>query len=77
MRIWLPACHAGLCCGNLSQVAFLVATCLNLINLVFEDTEDKRQLALLTAVIKGLSWHCDHLINSGVAPIKLDAHGAL
>lgn len=52
-----------------------MATILNLINLVFEDTADKQQLALLTAVTKGLSWHCDHLINSGVAPIRLDAHG--
>jgi hypothetical protein len=50
---------------------------LNSINLMFEDTPEKQQLALLSAIIKGLSWHSDHLITSGAAVIKIDRHGAL
>ncbi len=60
-----------------SQSAFATATTLNLINLVFEETPDKQQLALLSAVIKGLSWHSDYLITSGQAIVKFDAHGVL
>ncbi len=50
---------------------------LNLLSFVFEETPAKRQLALLSALIKGLSWHCDHLIVRNRAIITFDAHGAL
>lgn len=60
-----------------SQAAFFAATVLNLISLVFEDTPDKKQLALLSAIIKGISCHCDHLIVTGQAVVKFDRHGAL
>jgi hypothetical protein len=62
---------------NYSEAAFFVATILNLLNLIFEDTPEKQQLALLSVVIKALSWHCDHLIVNGHAVIKRDAWGAL
>jgi hypothetical protein len=60
-----------------SEAAFLVATVLNTLNLVFEDTAEKQQLAMLSAIIKGVSWHSDHLITSGAAVVKLDYHGVL
>ena len=43
----------------------------------FEDTPEKRQLAILSAIIKGISWHCDSLIVNNKAVVKFDAHGAL
>jgi len=42
-----------------------------------QDTAEKKQLALLSAIIKGISCHCDYLIVSGKAVIKFDRHGAL
>ena len=60
-----------------SQAAFFTATILNLLAFVFEETPAKRQLALLSALIKGLSCHCDSLIISGHAVVVHDAWGAL
>ena len=60
-----------------SEAAFFTAAVLNLISLVFEETQEKRQLALLSALIKGLSWHCDYLIVTGAAIISFDGYGAL
>uniref|UniRef100_A0A7S0RFF1 histidine kinase n=1 Tax=Chlamydomonas leiostraca TaxID=1034604 RepID=A0A7S0RFF1_9CHLO len=60
-----------------SEAAFFCATILNLISLIFEDTPEKKQLALLSAVIKGISCHCDYLIITGQAVVAYDAHGAL
>jgi len=60
-----------------SQAAFFTATILNLISFIFEDTAEKKQLALLSAIIKGISCHCDHLIVTGQAVVKFDRHGAL
>ena len=60
-----------------SEAAFFTAAVLNLISLVFEETQEKRQLALLSALIKGLSWHCDYLIVTGAAIITFDGYGAL
>ena len=60
-----------------SEAAFFTAMVLNLLSFVFEETPAKRQLALLSALIKGLSWHCDHLIVKNRAIITFDAHGAL
>eukprot|EP00798_Chlamydomonas_sp_ICE-L_P008775 gene8775-33642_t len=60
-----------------SEAAFFTAMVLNLLSFVFEETAPKRQLALLSALIKGLSWHCDTLIVGGKAVITFDAHGAL
>ncbi len=60
-----------------SEAAFFTAMVLNLLSFVFEETAPKRQLALLSALIKGLSWHCDTLIVGNKAVITFDAHGAL
>ena len=60
-----------------SEAAFFTAAVLNLISFVFEETQDKRQLALLSVLIKGLSWHCDYLIVTGQAIITFDGYGAL
>eukprot|EP00798_Chlamydomonas_sp_ICE-L_P004427 gene4427-14559_t len=60
-----------------SEAAFFTAMVLNLLSFVFEETPAKRQLALLSALIKGLSWHCDTLIVGNNAVITFDAHGAL
>ncbi len=60
-----------------SQAAFFTATILNLISFIFEDTAEKKQLALLSAIIKGISCHCDYLIVTGQAVVKFDRHGAL
>ena len=60
-----------------SEAAFFTAMVLNLLSFVFEETPAKRQLALLSALIKGLSWHCDHLIVKNRAIVTFDAHGAL
>ena len=60
-----------------SEAAFFTAAVLNLIAFVFEETNEKRQLALLSALIKGLSWHCDYKIVTGSAIITLDGYGAL
>lgn len=60
-----------------SEAAFFTSTVLNLISLVFEDTPDKQQLALLTAVIKGLSWHTDHLLVTGRGVVTYDIYGAM
>ncbi len=35
-----------------SEAAFAVATVLNLLNMVFEETDDRKMLGLLNAVIK-------------------------
>ncbi len=50
---------------------------LNLISFIFEETSEKRQLALLSVLIKGLSWHCDYMIVTGHAVIVYDGYGAL
>lgn len=60
-----------------SEAAFFTAAVLNLISFVFEETQEKRQLALLSALIKLLSWHCDYLIVTGQAVIVFDAYHAL
>jgi hypothetical protein len=60
-----------------SEAAFFTAAVLNLISLVFEETPEKRQLAFLSAIIKGLSWHCDFLIVTGQAIIVYDGYGAV
>jgi len=60
-----------------SEAAFFTAAMLNLLSFVFEETAEKRQLALLSALIKGLSWHCDHSIVSGTAIVNYDGYGAL
>ena len=44
---------------------------------MFEETPEKRQLALLSALIKALSWHCDYLIVTGNAIITFDGYGAV
>lgn len=60
-----------------SQAAFATATVLNLLSFLFEDTAEKKQLAMLSAIIKGISCHCDYLIVTGKAVVKFDAQGAL
>eukprot|EP00798_Chlamydomonas_sp_ICE-L_P008207 gene8207-1470_t len=60
-----------------SAAAFFTAMSLNLISFIFEETADKRQLALLSAIIKGLSWHCDRLLLTGQSVVTYDAHGLL
>ena len=60
-----------------SEAAFFTAAVLNLISFIFEETQEKRQLALLSVLIKGLSWHCDYMIVTGSAIITFDGYGAL
>jgi hypothetical protein len=60
-----------------SEAAFFTAAVLNLIAFIFEETQEKRQLALLSFLIKGLSWHCDYMIVTGSAIISFDGYGAL
>lgn len=48
-----------------------------MLSFVFEETPEKRQLALLSALIKALSWHCDYLIVTGNAVITFDGYGAV
>ncbi|GAX76238.1 hypothetical protein CEUSTIGMA_g3682.t1 [Chlamydomonas eustigma] len=60
-----------------SEAAFFTAAVLNLISLVFEETPEKRQLAFLSAIIKGLSWHSDFLVVTGQAIIVYDGYGAI
>eukprot|EP00955_Chlamydomonas_euryale_P088569 364392-Chlamydomonas_euryale.AAC.4 len=60
-----------------SEAAFFTAMVLNMLSVFYEETQDKRQLALLSMLIKGLSWHCDYLIVTGKAVVVYDAYGAL
>ena len=62
---------------GLTQAAFFTAAVLNLLSFIFEETPEKRQLALLSALIKALSWHCDYLIVTGNAVITFDGYGAV
>lgn len=60
-----------------SEAAFFTAAVLNFLSIFYEETQEKRQLALLSMLIKGLSWHCDYLIVTGRAVVIFDAYGAL
>lgn len=74
----LPASHqVPIRFYQYSEAAFFTAAVLNLIAFVFEETQEKRQLALLSALIKGLSWHCDYKIVMGTGIITFDGYGAL
>lgn len=59
-----------------SEVAFATATFLHIISSIFENTKEKRQLALLSVIIKGLSWHSDWLINNDKTALWVDAFGS-
>lgn len=60
-----------------SEAAFFTAAVLNLLSFVFEETQEKRQLAVLSALIKGLSWHCDYLIIARKAVVVFDGYNAM
>ncbi|KAG1681287.1 hypothetical protein FOA52_007333 [Chlamydomonas sp. UWO 241] len=60
-----------------SEAAFFTAAVLNFLSVFYEETQEKRQLAMLSMLIKALSWHCDMLIVTGRAVVVYDAYGAL
>lgn len=62
---------------QMSATAFFTAMVLNMLSLLFEDSDAKRQLALLSTVIKGAACHSDLLVVTGEAVVMFDVHGGL
>ncbi|KAK9820077.1 hypothetical protein WJX72_005841 [[Myrmecia] bisecta] len=58
-----------------SSTAFAAALLISVISLLFEVTPERKQLSLLTCLIKGIAWHADYLITTGGAPIMLSPQG--
>jgi hypothetical protein len=73
----LPPSQVPLVMYQMSATAFFTALVINLTSLLFEDSPNKRQLALLSCTIKGIACHSDLAMVAGCTTVLRDAHGAL